>query len=210
MNDRQPILVYGSTDFGSIVRELAEACGHSFVGFIDDWHAGKDIVGTLEATCKSHPPRTCVVALAIGYKHMEARCRAAERLRDVGYRIASLVHPQAYVAPSATIGEGTLVMARAVVDVRAHLGPITVVWPGAIVSHDCILLGNTFVSPGATLCGYCKIGEDSFLGAGSIVVDHVELPKATFLKAGEVYKTSRPAIHESQPNAGSNLQTRRP
>lgn len=189
------ILIYGSTEFGKVVRELVEACGYAFAGFIDDWHASAAVIGTFETVRVRHPPKDCVVALAIGYKHMQARQEVAERLFNAGYQLPPLVHPQAYVAPSASIDDGVMVMARATVDVRVHLGSLTVVWPGAIINHDCDLSGNTFVSPGVTVCGHCRIGDGSFLGAGSIVIDHVELPKATFVKAGEVCNGARTTAH---------------
>lgn len=188
MEKKHPLLVYGSTEFGKVVRELVDSCGYGFAGYIDDWHTGKEIAGTLESTVVSHPPGGFCVVLAIGYKHLQARREIAVRVRDMGYRIPTLVHPRAYVASSASLAPGVMVMANACIDIRARVGPLTVVWPGAIISHDCELVGNTFVSPGAIICGHSHIGEDSFLGAGSVVVDHVAMPGQSFLKAGEVFK----------------------
>lgn len=169
------------------------------MGYIDDWHTGAEVVGTLETVRRDFAPDRYPVGLAIGYKDLNGRRQAAGRLRDAGYRIASLVHPQAYVSENVVLGEGSIVMAQAAIDVGVDLGPLTVVWPGAVISHDCHFLGNTFVSPNATVCGHCTVGEDSFLGAGSIVVDHLELPPKSFLKAGEVWKGVRPDPDEARP-----------
>jgi sugar O-acyltransferase (sialic acid O-acetyltransferase NeuD family) len=194
MNDPLPVLVYGSTEFGAVVRDLAIACGHRFAGFIDDWGSGEDVLGPLTRVHVSHRPDEHVVALAIGYKHIPARKQVADRVRGLGYVLASLVHPRAYVAPNAQLDAGVMVMAGASVDVRARIGELTVLWPGAIVSHDCVIVGNSFISPGATICGHSRIGEGSFLGAGSIVVDHVALSPGSFLRAGEVFKGDNSAV----------------
>lgn len=190
MTAYKSVLVLGASEFGQTIRELVVACGRRFAGFIDDWHSGPEIVATQSSLRESHAPDSFDVALAVGYKHIAARRELACRLRELGYTITPLVHPQAYVAPSANVGEGAIVMARAAIDVRASLGPLTVVWPGAIVSHDCAFDGNTFVSPGVVICGRCRIGADSFIGAGAIIVNDVVVPAATFMKAGTVCKTS--------------------
>lgn len=200
MTALKPVLVLGASEFGQTVRELVVACGRRFAGFVDDWQSGPEIVATQASVCASHAPDRYDVALAVGYKHIAARRELAHHLRGLGYAITPLVHPQAYVAPSASIDEGAVVMARAAIDVRVRIGPLTVVWPGAIVSHDCAFDGNTFVSPGAVICGRCRIGADSFIGAGSIIVNDVIVPAGTFLKAGTLFKTSPAPTVERQTN----------
>ena len=190
MTTPKPVLVLGASEFGQTVRELVLACGRRFAGFIDDWHSAPEIVATHASVRASHGPERHDVALAVGYKHIVARRELAGQLRSLGYAITSLVHPEAYVAPSASVGEGAVIMARAAIDVRVRLGPLMVVWPGAIISHDCEFEGNTFVSPGAVVCGRCHIGADSFIGAGSTVVNDVAVPGGAFMKAGTLYKTS--------------------
>jgi sugar O-acyltransferase (sialic acid O-acetyltransferase NeuD family) len=197
MTGPKSILVYGSTEFGAVVKELAVDCGYAFAGYIDDWNQGPDVLGSLASVQVSHGPDEYDVAMAIGYKHLQARRQLADQLRSIGYSLPTLIHPAAYVAKSAHVEPGSLVMARASIDVRAQIGPLTVVWPGAIVSHDCVVVGNSFLSPGATLCGFSRIGESSFLGAGSIVVDHVELLAGSFLRAGALYKGIRSASDPS-------------
>jgi len=185
------LLIYGSKEFASTVVELARHCGHDVIGMVDDFNIGPGIVGAFDSVTKEFPPSDHGFAVAIGYSNIPARWGVWERIRTAGYCAPALVHPRAYVADSAVVGEGAMVMAGAVVDVRAQLGDLTVCWPGACINHDVIVGVNTFVSPNATICGSAVIGRDSFIGAASAVADHAVVPPASFIKMNSAYKGNR-------------------
>jgi sugar O-acyltransferase (sialic acid O-acetyltransferase NeuD family) len=184
------ILVYGSKDFGQLVRELVIHCGHEFLGFVDDvGPKAPGVVGAYPEVVRRYPPGDGIgMAIAIGYNHLEARHAAWVRARKDGYQTPVLAHRSAMVASGAKVGEGSILMAGANVDVFTELGEICVLWPGAIVSHDCKVGANCFLSPGAIVCGFVTIGTSCFLGAGSVIVDHRNLPSGAFVKAGAVHK----------------------
>ncbi len=182
------ILVYGSGDFGQVLRGLAEDCGHEFAGFIDDLHPGNaGVIGAFDAACRSHAPAAHAVALAVGYRHFAAREELFAKVRGAGYALPALVHPEAYVHRSAEVAAGAVVMARAIADRGARLGESCVLWPGANVSHDSSIGGNSFLSPGAVVCGFAKVGRNCFIGAGAVIADHCSVPDGAFVKAGSVF-----------------------
>lgn len=182
------LLVYGSREFGRVVKDLAEQCGYRVAGFIDDFHRGDGILGTFAEVAGRCPPARFEVAIAVGYRDLGARWAVRERVVAHGYRLPALVHPRAYVRDPARIGDGSFVMAGAIVDLQASLGPLVVVWPGAVVNHDSRVGENSFLSPHATICGCVTIGRQVFVGAGATIVDHVEVPAGTFVKAGSLYR----------------------
>ena len=182
------LLVYGSSEFGAVLRDVLADCGHEFAGFIDDVHPkNPGVVGSFEQARASHPPSTAGLVLAIGYKHLEARRKVFDSARAAGYRFPPLVHPAAHVHPSAKVGEGAVVMARAIVDRQANVGEACVLWPGVNVSHDSRIGSNTFASPSAIVCGFVEVGRDCFLGAGSVIADHRTVPDGSFVKAGSTF-----------------------
>ena len=176
------LLIYGSKEFAATVGELVRHCGHEVAGMVDDYSSGPGILGDLSSVIHSHPPTEYGVAMAIGYTNISARWAAWEKIRAAGYSAPALVHPRAYVADTARVGEGSMVMAGAIVDVRAVIGDLTVLWPGSCVNHDTVIGHNTFVSPNSTLCGFVNVGPNSFIGAGSVIVDHCQVPEASYVK----------------------------
>ncbi len=176
------LLVYGSKDFARTVVELVRHCGHEMIGMVDDFDVGPGVLGNLESVAEAFPPGGYGMAVAIGYANISARWEAAMKVRALGYSTPALIHPRAYVADTAEIGEGCFVMAGATVDVRARLGELVVVWPGACINHDVRIGANSFVSPSATICGFASVGANSFIGAGTVIADRAAVPPASFLK----------------------------
>ena len=176
------ILIYGSSDFAPTVIELARACGHEPVGMVDDFNQKEGVLGSLAEVTRSHPPAAFGMALAIGYKDLAGRWAAWQRLRSAGYHTPALIHPRAYVADSAVVGFGSMVMAGSLVDVRARIGEAAVLWPGACVNHDASVGDNCFLSPNTTLCGFVQLGANSFVGANAAIADRSAVPPGSFIK----------------------------
>lgn len=181
------LLVYGSRDFGRVLRDLLGVCGHEFIGYVDDMNSGEDIVGNYATARRLHPPGTCGMVIAIGYGHLPQRWAIFQRVSADGYDLPPLIHDRAYVRSPGAVGKGVVVMAGATVDVGATLADLVVLWPGATVSHDSTVGSNTFISPNATICGFVTVGHGCFVGAGAVVVDHRVVPNNSFIKAGQLY-----------------------
>ena len=182
------LLIYGSREFASTVADLIRHCGHEVAGMVDDFNVGTGIVGKFDSAVQRFPPSEYGFVVAIGYSNIPARWKAWERIRAAGYGAPALVHPRAYVADNALVGEGSMIMAGAIVDVRAQLGELVVVWPGACINHDVRVGKNTFVSPNATLCGSVVVGSDSFIGAAAAIADHSHVPDCSFIKMNSIFK----------------------
>lgn len=185
------LLVYGSQEFGRLIKELATACKKNVVGFIDDISAGdhkKDVLGSYEDIKKKFKPKDTEIVIAIGYKDLAARKKVYEKVIGDGYRIPTLVHPQAYVSSASHLDHGNIVMVGATIDAFCKVGRLCVFWPGSVVNHDSLIEENSFISPNATLCGFTRIGASSFVGAGAVIVDRKNVPPGSFVKAGTVFK----------------------
>jgi|SRR6185437_10208324 len=175
------LLIVGSRDFAQTVAALVLDCGYEPCGYVDDFNSGDSIVGTTTSILHSHPSHAFGVAIAIGYNDLSARWQAWQKLQQAGYAAPALIHPRAYVACHAKVGEGTLVMAGAIIDVRARLGEVVVAWPGACVNHDASIGSNTFLSPNVTVCGHARVGASCFIGAAAAIVDRAQVPDGTFV-----------------------------
>ena len=181
----RPVAVIGASSFGRLVRALLVDTGHGFAGFLDDFATGPDILGPLDKLREPGFPDRVSLALAIGYRDLEARLGVFRLALEQGFQLPALVHPRAYVSTEAALGPGCIVMAGASVDAFARVEGACVLWPGSIVSHDARIGENTFISPNATVCGFSQVGHSSFLGAGCTVVNNVELPPSSFVKASQ-------------------------
>lgn len=161
--------VVGAGGHAKVVVALAEAAGYRIVGIYDDRPAplphvlGHEVIGSVERMAEAMKG---VAILAIGSNAVRARLH--RRFPDMGW--ATLVHPTAWVAPTARLGAGTVVMAGAVVQPDAVLGRHVIVNTGATIDHDCRVGDFVHVAPGCTLAGNVSLDEGAFLGIGTRVL----------------------------------------
>lgn len=188
--ETKQLLIYGSQDYSALVRDIAQDCGWTVAGYIDDSNKSDEILGTYSFVKDNFSKSDYSIALGIGYNNLSTRNAVVKSVMGDDWSMPKLVHPRAVVHPSAQIGCGTVVMLGAIIDVRAQVGIASVCWPGSVISHDSSLGNNCFLSPNATLCGFVRTGDSCFFGAGSIVTDHLDIPDNQFLKAGERYRAS--------------------
>lgn len=180
-------LIYGAGTLGLIVEDLLkqEMFPEETVLIDDD---SKMSVFNYEEAKRLFPPSECDIVIAIGYKNLDKRLSIYQKVKKDGYCLRSVIHPEACINSNATIGEGCIIMEKAVVGLHAVLFDIVVLWSGAIVSHDSTIGKNTFLSPNSTVCGFVEIGQNSFIGAGAIIIEHAKLSSNSFIKAGSVVK----------------------
>jgi acetyltransferase EpsM len=108
---------------------------------------------------------------------------------------AVVVHRDASVSPSASLGPGTVVFAGAVVQAGAVIGRHVIVNSAAVVEHDVQVGDRAHVAPGAVVGGGAVIGEDAFVGLGALVRDHVIVGAGATVGMGAV------VVADVPPNA---------
>jgi len=183
----KPILIYGSREFGRVLKYMLVCVNREFGGFIDDISTGDEIIGDYESVRRRYSPDKYQIVMGVGYKDLQARWNLFQRVLSDGFDFPTLLHPTAYVHNANVIGAGTIIMAGAVVDVNVEIGSLSVVWPGVVLNHDSRIGNNCFLSPNSTVCGCVEIGDDCFIGAGAVIVDHNCVPDKGLVKAGQVY-----------------------
>jgi len=111
--------------------------------------------------------------LAIGIQHV--RRRVAENLLARGAEFLTLVHPTAIVAPTASIGAGSIVCPGVIVSDAARLGRFTLLNYHASIAHDGATGDFAVLAPYATLGGGARVADDVFLGLHASVGPGIEV-----------------------------------
>ena len=96
------------------------------------------------------------------------------------------IHPSAIISPTATVGEGSVVMQGAIIQTEATIGRHSIINTGATIDHECRIGDYVHVSPNATICGDSEVGEGTWIGAGSTVIQCVTIGKWCVVGAGSV------------------------
>ena len=133
---------------------------------------------------KHYPPEEYGILICIGYSQMNAvRERIFREVRAKGYTILSYTHPSATVLADA-LGEGTIVMERALIGAFVTMGVGNIVYPGAHIAHDAMIGDFNFFSISCVVAGHVKIDDHCFIGANCTVKNGIRISKYTLVGAG--------------------------
>lgn len=115
---------------------------------------------------------------------------ARERLGDLvvgkGFTLVTIIHPKAWVSPSAQLGAGVVVMAGAVINACAIIGDRAIINTGATVDHDCNIGRAVHIAPQCGIAGCVTIGSGTMLGVGTKVIPGISIGKNAMIGAGSV------------------------
>lgn len=97
-----------------------------------------------------------------------------------------LIHRTASVSSWSSVGDGTVVMAKAVVNACTTIGEHCIINSGAVIEHDCTIGDFVHISPNASLAGGITVGEGTHIGIGACVLPEVKIGKWATIGAGSV------------------------
>ena len=132
---------------------------------------------------------TGISAAILGVGSIDVGPRRAElfaRIAQAGFQLPVVRHASSVVAPTASIGDGTVVFANVVVNPGTRIGRNVILNTAALVDHDCLVGDHVHISPGARLAGGVRIGEGSHIGIGATVIQGLRIGERVLIAAGAV------------------------
>lgn len=187
-------VVYGSRADGhaGVVAELfGDAAGLELVGLVDDEPenrrnrvAGLEVLGGRDELLRLAAEG--VEAVVIGFGAARGRQAVLAAVENAGLALPVLVHPNAYVATSATLAAGCQVLPGATVGVNVSLGRGVLVNSAAVVEHDVRLADAVVIDPGAVLAGRVTVDAESEVGSGAVLRPDIRVGGGAVVGAGAV------------------------
>lgn len=167
MSSQNSLLILGAGQYGVMAAEIAESMGvFDRIAFLDD-SLGENVVGTLNDLPK-FATEFRYGFVAIGNPAL--RRKLTEQLQQNGFTLATLVHPTAYVSPSAQLDAGCCVEPNATVQTGAVIKQASFIASGAVVRHN------------ATVGEFCHVDCNAVVNTLAVV------PTGTHILAQETYR----------------------
>ncbi len=185
------IVVVGAGGHGkSVADSLLLQDEYELVGFLDDaYPAVADVwsfpvLGKVTAEAlQLLKVNVSNVVVAIG--NNELREKMFKLLIGLGFKMPSVVRPNAFVSPRAILGNGCMVMANAVIGTEARLGEGVIVNSGAIVDHHAVVDDFGHLGVNASMAGGAYLGRSAWAQAGVSLGYGISIPERQILKPGE-------------------------
>ncbi|WP_303905173.1 NeuD/PglB/VioB family sugar acetyltransferase [Thiohalomonas denitrificans] len=192
------ILMFGAGGHAAAVSDVIRDIGDFHIsGVIDDSLElqGKRLFGSvvIGGHQQVYMDGLETIAIFLGIGDNLTRARIARSLADREFPI--LVHPTAHVGTNVSLGEGTVVMPRAIIENGAKVGAHCIINNGAVVGHGSVVEDYCHVSGNAVLAGGVSLGERCLVGIGGCVLPNVAIGQDSIVSAGSVANRSAPERH---------------
>ena len=184
------VAVIGAGGDSREVADLAEACGYTVVGFVDDGISGVHRPTGMPLYQDIASLDADGATIAIG--GTVTRATKYAMLADT-YVLPVLVHPSAIVSGHAIVGDGTQIMQNVVVNSAANIGVNVILNVGCCIAHDCVVGAHSHIAPGVLMSGGSSVGERVFVGAGAVLLPGVSVGADAVVGAGAVVTNDVPA-----------------
>ena len=174
------IIMVGGGGFCKSVIDVAEDAGYHILGVLDlPEEVGKDILSYKVIGTDDDIPQYIEKAsfvVTVGHiKDSSLRRKIYKKIRDAGGQVETIIAKDAYVSPYAEVGEGALIMHKAMLSAEVKIGTCSIINSLVNVSHEAKIGDFCHISTCAAVNGACEIGDDTFIGSQTAVNQGVKI-----------------------------------
>lgn len=190
------VIIIGSGGHAKVCLDILRY-EYEIAGIIDEYLPpgslihGYTVLGNLQ-NLFSRYDATVSLFLAFGFNYLRSEVGTLIGTHLPQAHFATAIHPGSCIAPSVTIGEGSVVMPGSILNPGVYLGKHCIVNSGAIVEHDSTLADFSSLAPGALTGGNVQLGFCSFIGLGAMVLHQKKIGSHTVIGAGSVVTENIP------------------
>lgn len=163
----------------------------NFCGYIND----KDNVSTIQGYPVLGGKKDIPNFLDKGYYFLNTiykidgmveRVEMIENLNIPDDRLATFIHPLAYVAENAEFSPGCVIMPHASVSSNAKMGKFCRLSIGAILGHDTVLGDHSFLAAGSVVGSHNNVGKAVYFGLNSTSIGKLNIESFSVVGMGSV------------------------
>jgi len=174
--------VFGASGHAKVIIESLLSRDIDVEGIFDDDLSIKSILG-FKVLGRFDRELVLRSQMIIGIGNNSIREKIAELYRA---EFGNAIHFSSVVSPSAILGNGVAIMARAVINADSKIGDHVIINTSASVDHDCTIGDFSHVAPNSTICGGIKIGRRTLVGAGAVIGPNLTIGNDVVIGAGAV------------------------
>lgn len=151
------LLIIGAGSFSPEVEELAGLLEYDDIAFLDDNPSSAYCFPVIGTTADIEKLRSQYDTAIVALGNNNTRMKYHEELKRCGYNIPVLIHPTAYVSPTAEIAPGCIIRATAVVSRDVKIGEATILNVGALIDHHVEIGYGCHILMGAVVRNKAKV-----------------------------------------------------
>ena len=194
MNNKIPLVVIGSSGHAKIVIDILEQMkSYEIVGIttkspeVGNSLMGYPFLGTDDLLPSLLSKGIQHAAIGVGgFIENQSRKIIWDKLKAMGFKLVTAIHPSAIISPHARIGNGCVIFAGVTINPDVSIGNNVVIATNSSVDHETIIEDHALISAGVTVGGNNTICEGALLAIGSVIVSGKRVGKYSLVAAGAV------------------------
>ncbi len=186
------VLIGGGGHCHSVIDVIEQEDKYEIIGIVDTKeNIGKKVLDYEVIACDDDLEtifQTCKNALiTVGQiETNKIRVKIYNNLKQIGFKLPTIISPLAYVSKHSFIDEGTIIMHQALVNTNVKIGKNCIINTKALIEHDCVIGDNCHISTASVINGGVTVKENSFFGSNATSKQSIEIDG--FIKAGSLAK----------------------
>ncbi len=149
------------------------------LGALDGLKCDVPILGTIDRyEIQSEDEFVCCIG------NSNVRKNVVEKMKAKGAVFTSLIHPNAVIADSCSLGEGVIIYPFALISDNVTIRNHCIINMYSSVAHDSVLGECCTISAHCDVTGMCKLGDRVFMGTTSNMVPNSRIGDDVYICAG--------------------------
>ena len=120
----------------------------------------------------------------------DLRVKLYTKIKKLGGVFPVIVSPLAYVARTALIQEGTVILHHVLINSNVKIGINNIINTGALIEHDTVVGSYNHISTKVVINGGCEVKDNTFIGSGTIVNQEVKIESKIVIGSGSLIRNS--------------------
>ena len=186
---KERVAIYGAGPGGKTLKESIELTNkYKVYYFIDDDEnlVGSSIEGipVISGNDLKKLKKKSIFNIATEIASSEFRLKLREKLKEQGFDLINVIHPNSYIASSAKLGVGNFIKSGAVIGTHTRIGNCCIIDNNVTIPHDNIIEDGCHITPGVSMGSGIIIGKESIIGIGSSISTKVVIGKRVIVSVG--------------------------
>lgn len=185
---KEPLIIYGA---GMGAMTLYEALGklseYEVICFIEDDNSHNESIfdiPILHSSKLSELKNKGIKYAACEIANGKIRLRIKKSLNKLGIKLINVIHSNAFISSSVTMGVGNYIKASAVIETNSVIGDCCIIDNGTIIAHDNKIGNGCHIAPGVSLGSSITIDDFSVIGIGASISTNIKIGKNCIVSVG--------------------------
>lgn len=156
------------------------------VGFMDDNNTREPYWGSVDPSKVAGLFKDFDAAIISVSTSIEFRERVFKEFREAGAKFANVIHPTAYVSPTAEIGKGNVILAQCHIGAYARIGDNNFISAKCSIEHHNKVGSHNTFGPAVVTSSRVEIGDRCRFGTGIFMEPNVTIGDDCIVASGAV------------------------